>query len=144
MIQRIQTLWLLLSAIGFGLNMLPNIFLLKTKTVGTDLLSDQLLQVTESNLSLIGTILATAMVLIAIFLYKRRPLQLILSNLASIVFILLALGSAIWYCQQQGKVGEIEPGIGIISGFLAIIMIWLASKAIKKDEKLVKSMDRLR
>ena len=78
MIQRIQTLWLLLSAIGFGLNMLPNIFLLKTKTVGTDLLSDQLLQVTESNLSLVGTILAILMVLIAIFLYKRRPLQLIL------------------------------------------------------------------
>ena len=127
MIQRIQTLWLLLSAIGFGLNMLPNIFLLK-----------------ESNLSLVGTILAILMVLIAIFLYKRRPLQLILSNLASIIFILLALGSAIWFCQQHGKVGEIEPGIGIISGLLAIIMIWLASKAIKKDEKLVKSMDRLR
>ncbi|MBK8737864.1 MAG: DUF4293 family protein [Saprospiraceae bacterium] len=111
--------------------------------MGTDLLSDQLLQVTESNLSLVGTILAILMVLIAIFLYKRRPLQLILSNLASIIFILLALGSADWYCQQQGVTGEIEPG-PVLNGHFGNYYDMVGIQKLLKDEKLVKSMDRLR
>ena len=55
-----------------------------------------------------------------------------------------ALGGAAWLCQSQGKFEEITPGIGFFTGFLGIICIWLATRAIKNDEKLVKSMDRLR
>ncbi len=144
MIQRIQSIWLLLSAIGFGLNFVPSLFLLKTKTAGEGVLADQMVQVTEHNLTLIGSIAAIVLILIAIFLYANRPLQLIVSNLGSICFIVTALGGAAWLCQSQGKFEEITPGIGFFSGFLGIICIWLATRAIKNDEKLVKSMDRLR
>jgi hypothetical protein len=37
-----------------------------------------------------------------------------------------------------------EKGIGMFLPILAILLIVLANKAIKKDEDLVKSVDRLR
>jgi hypothetical protein len=37
-----------------------------------------------------------------------------------------------------------EKGVGIFIPILSIVLLVLANKAIKKDEELVKSVDRLR
>lgn len=144
MLQRIQSLWLLAAAILYGVSFMPNMVFIKTKTAGIDILSDQNLEIKESMITMTGISIAIVLLLIALFMYSKRPVQIIMANLASIVAIIMTVGGSLWICQSQSKFNEIEPGIGAMSTFGAILCIWLATKAIKKDELLVKSMDRLR
>jgi len=44
----------------------------------------------------------------------------------------------------SGEADVSEKGIGILLPILSIVLLVLANKAIKKDEDLVKSVDRLR
>ncbi|MBK8737871.1 MAG: hypothetical protein IPL98_18905 [Saprospiraceae bacterium] len=64
---------------------------------------------------MVGTILAILMVLIAIFLYKGATSVDFIQSSFHHLYIISA-----WFrdlvLSATGKVGEIEPGIGIISG----------------------------
>ena len=44
----------------------------------------------------------------------------------------------------SGEISVSEKGIGMFLPILAILLLVLANNAIKKDEDLVKSVDRLR
>ncbi|PCI34935.1 MAG: hypothetical protein COB60_05295, partial [Flavobacteriaceae bacterium] len=44
----------------------------------------------------------------------------------------------------SGEANVSEKGIGILLPIFSIVFLVLANKAIKKDEELVKSVDRLR
>jgi len=44
----------------------------------------------------------------------------------------------------SGEINVSEKGIGILLPIFSIVCLVLANKAIKKDEDLVKSVDRLR
>jgi len=44
----------------------------------------------------------------------------------------------------SGETSVSEKGIGMFLPILAILLVVLANKAIKKDEDLIKSVDRLR
>jgi ABC-type polysaccharide transport system permease subunit len=44
----------------------------------------------------------------------------------------------------SGETAVSEKGIGIYLPIISIVLLALANKAIKKDEELVKSVDRLR
>ena len=79
--------------------------------------------------------------IITIFLYKKRKLQirmcyaLILSAvLAYIIFLIVNFGS----------LSTIGMSYTFIFPFIAIIFLFLAIRGIKKDEKLIRSLDRLR
>jgi hypothetical protein len=83
---------------------------------------------------------------IVIFLYKNRKQQITLCYST----ILVIIGYSFWLAQTaKSVVGGVilQPanfGIGLFLCPLAIALLILAIKNIQKDEKLVKSADRLR
>ena len=137
MIQRIQSIYLLVAAIIMGA--LPFVFPLETDSSNnkqvffTDHLTDMLLFFSSAALSLI-----------TIFLFKNRQLQFVLGRL-NIILNLILLGLFVYHSLSvSGGVATPEKGIGMFLPIFSIVFLVLANKAIKKDEDLVKSVDRLR
>jgi hypothetical protein len=63
----------------------------------------------------------------------------------TILINLILLGLLIYVSLTlPGEASVSEKGIGMFIPILAILLLVLANKAIKKDEDLVKSVDRLR
>ncbi|MBK6264045.1 DUF4293 domain-containing protein [Marivirga sp. S37H4] len=92
-------------------------------------------------------LIATCLAFITIGLYKKRMKQIILCAVNSIV-IGVALGlSAYWASQAEGNIlREAQGGYqyGLFLPAIALVFNSLAGRFIRKDEKLVRSMDRLR
>lgn len=89
---------------------------------------------------IVGVIITVS--IIAIFLYKNRKTQalvVLLNMLIAIGFIGCEVYGA--YTHQKDN---FHFSIGFILPVFVLIFIFLAYKGIKNDDKLVKSMDRLR
>ena len=143
MIQRIQTIYLLLaSVVSGGLIFVFNLWsTLKEKIFALDLFLEESIQ-----LKLIPFLFLAAAIIsfIAVFLYKNRQLQFVIGRIVILINLFL-LGLLIYLSLTlPGEVSISEKGIGMFLPILAILLIVLANKAIKKDEDLVKSVDRLR
>lgn len=81
---------------------------------------------------------------ISIFSYKKRQNQFVFNRL-NIILNLILLGLFIYRSLTlSGEVEISEKGIGIFLPIGAVVCLVLANRAIKKDEDLVKSVDRLR
>jgi membrane-anchored protein YejM (alkaline phosphatase superfamily) len=136
MIQRIQTIYLLLSAaVSAGL-----IFVVHLWTNSLDIpvfAKDEYLY--------LGLFLGSALLsLIAIFTFKNRKFQFVLGRL-NIILNFILLGFFVYQLlMPPGESNISEKGVGIFIPILSIVLLVLANKAIKKDEELVKSVDRLR
>ena len=143
MIQRIQTVYLLLASIVSGvLIFVFNLWeSLKSSIYALDFLnSDSYILKLIPVLFLASAILA----FIAIFIFKNRKLQFVIGRLTILINLIL-LGLLIYLSLTlPGEAAVSEKGIGMFIPILAILLIVLANKAIKKDEDLVKSADRLR
>jgi len=136
MIQRIQTIYLLLVVLASGV--IPFVVPYGVDKSGVDIFALDTISVLA--LFIGSTILAA----IAIFLFKNRKLQFVLGRLNIILnFILLGL-FVYWSLTISGETHVSEKGIGMIIPVISIVLLVLANKAIKKDENLVKSVDRLR
>jgi hypothetical protein len=80
--------------------------------------------------------------------YKKRKNQFVMGRLNIILNVIL-LG--LFLIRLFNLSGETDPekvvsekGIGVFLPIVSIVFLSLANKAIKKDEDLVKSVDRLR
>ncbi len=136
MIQRIQTIYLLIAFIIMGI--LPYVFPLETTSTGQKIFTAD--HMTDMLLFSMSAILS----LIAIFLFKNRKLQFVLGRL-NIILNLILLGLFVYHSLSlSGEVATSEKGIGMFLPIFSIVFLVLANKAIKKDEDLVKSVDRLR
>jgi hypothetical protein len=137
MIQRIQTLYMILSAaITAGL---PFVFFL-WKEVG----NDTPIFFTSSNLYMILFGLISLITLISVFIFKKRQMQFVLNRL-SMIFNFILLGFFVYRTLSLSGEAEVsEKGIGVFLPAISIVLLVLANRAIKKDEDLVKSVDRLR
>lgn len=81
---------------------------------------------------------------ITIFLYQNRKKQLMLSRL-NLIFNLLIIFILIFYLQSlPGEISISMKGIGLFIPLISMVLLSLSHRAIKKDEELVKSVDRLR
>jgi hypothetical protein len=81
---------------------------------------------------------------ITIFLFKNRKLQFVIGRVLILINFIL-LGILVYFSQNlSGEIKVSEKGIGLLIPIVTIVVISLANKAIKKDEELVKSVDRLR
>lgn len=141
MIQRIQSLYLLIVAIAAFSTYTLTLYVGKLAD-GTErrfLLADDFLMV-------IAIILLGILAIACIFLFKNRNLQFKLSVLgviASFGFLFLeyfkveAFKTNMNVLSGQYQVGAIVP-------LLMVVFFFLAARGIYKDEKLVKSLDRLR
>ncbi|MBA2761987.1 MAG: DUF4293 domain-containing protein [Segetibacter sp.] len=141
MIQRIQSVWLLLAAIlAFVFTQLP-IFI---ATVAGNVVKKFL--PTESLLLFAISVAVGLLALACIFLYKNRPLQLklsIIGILASVVLIAIE----VWQISRFEADNSLLKGSyywGSLLPIAVMVCFILAASALRKDEKLVKSLDRLR
>lgn len=149
MIQRIQSIYLLLSGISLSVLLLPIMAFAGLKENSTAqktlALNDGIINLEDNNISMICTFAGVAMFFAAIFLFKKRALQTKIVAL-SMVMALIVLIIAVWLIMTYSKLAgnDLNPGIGLGSPVVSIIFGWMANRAIRKDEALVKSMDRLR
>jgi len=135
MIQRIQSLWLLLASVaGFLSIKLP--FYSGVDKTG----NPHILNATDSIPLVILTVAGGLLALISIFLFKQRKIQVRMS-VAGIFLQLLIL--YLYYREinsyQSGTLAltSLLPGV-------VIFLLFFAIRAISKDISLVKSSDRLR
>ena len=137
MIQRIQTIYLLLAFVVTGV--LPFFIPLWTMADGKDYFFMQ----NQVYVVVLG--LSTTLSLLSIISYKKRQNQFVIGRLNMILNLIL-LGLFVY--RSLNLSGETlvvsEKGIGMFLPIVAIVLLVLANKAIKKDEDLVKSVDRLR
>jgi Domain of unknown function (DUF4293) len=150
MIQRIQSIYLFLAAAaGFGQFGLPYLRADAASPVvaAVPVLADTVFNPLD-NIGLTGLCaLSGAVSLLAIFLFRNRALQARVTAGAVLACAMLAILLSFTLYQilnalPQG--GGVQYRAGLILPTLALIFNWLAGRAIKKDEALVKSMDRLR
>lgn len=129
MIQRIQTIWTFLAV-------LATVFLFIT---GQDVIISEGLPVLDS-----ACIVLVLIGLLSVFSYKNRKRQILLNNISIIINALLVGVLIYWLLNLSGGIQFPEKGIEPIFPFIAMICLFIANIYIKKDERLVKSVDRLR
>jgi len=145
MIQRKQSIWLLLAALLNAAVFLGANFSIETRI--QNVLQTNRYTVLQHLPSTLFILAAIVLSLIAIFLFRKRPLQMKMS--------LLALLATMAYCfinwmrikevfANNKMISNYSFGLASITPYFAIVFILLACLGIKKDEKLVKSLDRLR
>ncbi|MFC2110413.1 DUF4293 domain-containing protein [Bacteroidota bacterium] len=144
MIQRVQTIYLILATlISGGLVFLINFWTLEeTKVIGLlESIYHERILIKSIGISFIISALLS---LYTIFNFKNRKKQFVLGRINILInFYLLG----VLLTQSLNLSGEMkisEKGIGIYLPIIVIILLVMANKAIKKDEDLVKSVDRLR
>lgn len=136
MLQRIQTIYLLCAA-GVSAGLIFACHLWVTNDGKTVFVKDDVLYMA---LFLGSAILS----FIAIFMYKNRKSQFVLGRL-NIILNFILLGFFVYQSLNvSGETAVSEKGIGMLLPIVSIVFLALANKAIKKDEDLVKSVDRLR
>ncbi|PCE64385.1 DUF4293 domain-containing protein [Sediminicola luteus] len=135
MIQRIQTLYLALTAVFSAL--LPLFIPLMSSADGAATFALDLMP--WGALFFVSAALALG----TIFLYKNRQNQFVFNRL-NIILNLFLLGFFVYRSLSLSGGASPEKGIGMLIPVLSIVLLVLANRAIKKDEDLVKSVDRLR
>ena len=144
MIQRIQSVYLLLATLlSGGLVFLLNLWVDASGNnffVADAFSSKNSILIVMSSLFFVSAIIT----LFTIFQYKNRKLQFVLGRLAILTNFIL-VGLLVYFSQNlSGETMVSEKGIGLLIPIITIVLVALANKAIKRDEDLVKSVDRLR
>ncbi len=144
MIQRIQSLFLLVaSGISGGLIFVFSLWknLKSNEMFAIDtLLKESMLTKSIGALFIVSAVLS----FITIFLFKNRKLQFVMNRL-NILLNFLLVGFIVYHLLTlSGDAKVSEKGIGSFLPLLSVILLVFANKFIKKDEDLVKSVDRLR
>ena len=129
MLQRIQSVWIFLSILGA-------IFLFVTGQDFSLLPSVPLILILCAVLILVG--------FFSILSYKNRKRQILLNNISIFINALLLGLLAYWLLNLSGGIQLPEKGIEPIFPLISMISLLIANVFIKKDDRLVKSVDRLR
>ena len=136
MLQRIQTIYMIISATLLGVLYLW--FPIIVSEEGT-------VVVRNDEPIMLGLIFGSILlVFISIFSYKKRKSQFVINRL-NIILNFFLLGVFVYRSLTlSGETLVSEKGIGVFLPIISIVFLVMANKAIKKDEDLVKSVDRLR
>ena len=136
MIQRIQSIWLLLAAVCSFLTFRVSFFYgLKTGATINEPLN------ATTDILLIICAAATGLgSFIAIFLYKDRKVQL----RVTIIALIISLVSLVLYFVHARQYVDGRISLASIVSFVIPVFLFFAARGIWKDQKLIKSLDRLR
>ncbi len=136
MLQRIQSVYLFICILLSGV--LPFFIKLWNVTNKSAIFAaDNKLYI---GLFLISAVLAA----ISIFSFKKRQNQFVINRLNMILNFII-IGLLVYHSLNlPGESTDSEKGIGMLLPIFSIVFLALANKAIKKDEDLVKSVDRIR
>ena len=136
MIQRIQSIYLVIVALLAAL--LPFFLYLWLDAQGEEFFAKYDILVSALFYLIAG------LALLSIFLFKNRKNQFVVNRLNMILNLFL-LGFFVYRSLNlSGETLVSEKGIGMLIPVFSIVFLALANRAIKKDEDLVKSVDRLR
>lgn len=129
MLQRIQTIWTLLAVLAA-----VSLFV-----TGQDV--DVFGNIPVIDISCIALVLAGAL---SIFSFKNRKRQILLNTFSIIINVLLIGVLVYWLLNLSGGIQIPEKGIEPVFPLIAVICLLIANVLIRRDERLVKSVDRLR
>ncbi len=140
MIQRIQTVYLVLGAVALGALLFFGVVWQGAATA----------QSWFTPAVVLGDSLAAAVALGAIFLYKNRPRQrqvIVAAQALTTVLLLvfcggLYLADALYVRTAQGLDGGML--VALLLPIVAYVLFLLARRSVEKDIERVRSMDRLR
>ncbi len=137
MIQRIQSVYLLLAAVA--------IVVFNFVALGIDETPDPDVIVMGKNLMpvfIVSLVIATISIL-NIFLFNNRKLQMNICKLSILIVVVLSGLTAYFLFGNPANAIEM-PSIGLVMPIFTFLFSFLALKKINADEKLVRSIDRLR
>lgn len=135
MIQRIQTVYYLLAAgLSLGVPTLGFYF----NYAGEEL------SIKTSQTLFIANVISAVLCIFAIVLFRNRKVQIALGRAALLLNIGVIAYLIYYLVNLPGALENAEKGIALITPFVCIVALYFANKAVIKDEKLVKSVDRIR
>lgn len=164
MIQRVQTIYLLLA---FGCLLMPIFFPLYLVTASTEL---DVIEVAfgpnglegfgvkggDYPIYLIYSSLC-GLCIVGIALFKRRPRQLLVMRISLILTVLVAFSMMLFYYMAESFIAKaledfigvdaevkMSMSLGLYFLIAAVPFLILAIRGVKNDEKLLKSIDRIR
>jgi Domain of unknown function (DUF4293) len=146
MLQRVQTIYLLLAAAASGsVFALP--FFKGVPSDGASFFSDGVFN-TQDHVSLMAMATLTVLnAVLTIFLFKNRSQQSLFCLLLAVANLLL-IGVMFGVLSTQVPISEVlnklTIGLGAILPLLAVVFALLARKGVVADDRLVRSADRLR
>ena len=134
MLQRIQTIYLLFVSLVqlAGYIFLPDRLLYSGVSVKVD----------ESYILLISNLLLIIVPFCNIFQFRNRKRQFVTNRILLLITLGVLLNQCIGYFYIDSN--ETHQLLVSIVAILTIIFVSLANKAIKRDEDLIRSADRLR
>lgn len=157
MIQRIQSIWLLLAALVLlGLFLFPYVSYIDLVGLGKKLyvtgsysaVNNEVLREESYILQTIATVILVLIPIVTIFMYKNRKRQKTLIFIEIGLICLFAIGLLVsansTLSSISQSVGAQNIGVGFFLLPVAIILLAMAIGGIRNDEKLIKSADRLR
>ena len=151
MIQRIQSIYLLLAAVAVAIAMCI--------TIGSYVEVDGITHVLkplgisyangefQSTWGLFGLLFLSAVISIAtIFLFRNRMLQIRMTIFNAVLLVGYYIAVAVFIFSLKGGMDDasFRPGIGLALPAVSIILCYLAFRGIFRDEVMVKAADRLR
>lgn len=151
MIQRVQSLYLLLVAVLMAVTFFSPLLGLKSTDLSTLVMysegifsAEKLIKPTWGVISIAG--MSALVAFINIFLFKKRKLQIKVGFITSflIVFFYITLFTYFYVYTNQNGLELNSAYYGVILPVIALILNFLAIRKIKSDEKLVRSLDRIR
>ena len=139
MIQRIQTIWYLLAAVVTGLVFTFDIYqatgnVVSNLTIGNDVVA------------IIIAAVAILLDLYTLILFKNRKRQITFNYLSIIATLSLFayLYVSIDWRKEAVNIVDGHYWIGLFLPLISFVFLVLGLLGVKKDEKLIKSLDRLR
>ena len=129
MLQRIQTVWIFLAVLGA---VFLNITAQDFDVLGAYLTIN------------VSTVILILFGVLSIFSFRNRKRQILLNNISIIINALLIGLLAYWLLNLSGGISIPEKGIEPVFPLIAVISLVFANIYIKRDDRLVKSVDRLR
>lgn len=138
MIQRIQSIYLLVASVLQGL--LFFVPLATSQQTSQGILEDARFDIYDDSILLIVVSLCFALSVLSIFLFRNRVLQARMSVFCA----LLSCGLLFWIGYSAYQLPGSLKMTGLVIPFLTVFPLMLARYSILKDERLVKSADRLR
>ncbi|GHE28272.1 DUF4293 domain-containing protein [Sphingobacterium griseoflavum] len=157
MIQRIQTLWLLAATITLlGLFIFPYVSFIDLVGLGKQIFVTGVYSSVNNEMSRESAAIPQALMaaltalfpLVIVFFYKNRKKQLIFIGIEIVLIALLGIwmfvsaNSILGAISQRLQAGNV--GVGFFLLPVAVIFLGMAISGIRKDNKLIKSADRLR
>lgn len=138
MIQRIQTIYLLIATIVLGLMFLP-LSIGTSAPTSEGVFADGIFNSYDHVGFLALNAIPMLDYLMAIFLFTNRKIQMILTSIGSLFSSAFA-----GVCAYIVASSSAQIALGAAMPLLALLCGYLAFRNIKKDDKIVKSADRLR